>query len=84
MDPLGVKAYLARDWELIACMKDAVWMEIREEGGAEGQLRIMQMLYEHARLIHPDWPEPAVRKEDLLHHEELCSLLARADEKHAA
>lgn len=84
MDPLGVKAYLARDWGLIARMKDAVWMEIREDGGAEGQLRIMQILYEHARLLHPDWPESSVHDEDLLHHEQLCGQLARADEKHAA
>ena len=75
----GIRAFMARDWQLARDAKDAYWAErVRRLGPLEA-LRIADELRRQALLQHPDWPDAASRRDDLRHHVRMTELFARVD-----
>ena len=74
----GIRELVARDWEAARKDKDAYWGErIARFGPLEG-LRVAEELRRQALLLHPDWPDAALRRADLLSHVRLAELFLRA------
>lgn len=76
MDPLGVKAYLARDWGLFERSAAAHWAELRSLRGAGELLAIAQRMRQSAQ-ARCGPPTPADRDADLTEHLRLSALLHR-------
>jgi hypothetical protein len=73
----GIRDYVDRDWAAVRDAKDAYWAErIERLGPAEG-FRIAEELRLQARLVNPEWPSEEDRRQDLLAHARLRSLLDR-------
>ena len=77
MDPLAVRSFMRRAYDVVAESKQDHWARrFREEGG-DATWRAGQALREHVKLVRPDWPSEDDRAEDLEHHIELRRLLDR-------
>ena len=69
---------MSRDWAAVRQSKDAYWGErIATLGPAEG-CRIAEELRRQAIALNPDWPDAALRGEDLRAHARLADLFRRA------
>lgn len=78
MDRDSVRAFLARDWELLAASKRAHRAaRFRSSRGRSG-LEVAQMLRECMRRVRPGWPGARERQRDLADHVALKRLLDRA------
>jgi len=76
MDPLGVKAYLARDWGLFERSAAAHWAELRASRGPGELLAIAgRMRLSAQERCGP--PKAADRSADLAEHLRLSALLHR-------
>ena len=68
---------MARDWTSVRENKDAYWAaRIARLGPIEG-IRIAEELRRQALLRNPDWPDAALRRDDLLAHTRVTALLRR-------
>lgn len=68
-------AFAQRDWEAIAERKRRYWAE--NAMTADERLHIADELRRHARELHPDWPTPEQREEDLATHVRVGEALRR-------
>ncbi len=78
MDASGIAAFIDRDWSLLRNEKERYWAERLAGADAEQCLEIGEGLRQEVLAVHPDWPSPAERLEDLKAHEALCELMLRA------
>ena len=78
MDPRDVKAYLARGWAAAEALKEKHWAQEFARRGSEATLEASRALWEHMRLLRPDWPSDEERREDLSHHLDLKGSIDRA------
>lgn len=78
MDAKALRAFAARDWQLLEAGKREHWAAELRVHGAAALFRAAQMLREHARRTCPDWPTADDRAEDLAHHVRMKQLLDRA------
>ena len=70
----GIREFVSRDWDAARENKDAYWRDrIARLGPVEG-LRIADELRQQA-LLHPGWPQPDERDDDLQSHVRLAALL---------
>jgi hypothetical protein len=74
----GIRDFVARDWAAVRASKDRYWGErIERLGPAEG-LRIADELRRQALQLNADWPDAALRREDILSHVRLARAFRRA------
>ena len=78
MDVSGIGAFLKRDWPALAREKQRFWAERLAAAGPEEAMEIGEALRQEALAVHPDWPTPEERLEDLKAHEALAGLMRRA------
>lgn len=75
MNPEDLRAFAARDWDLVAREKERWWAERGRELSAAEKLRIGDMLRRHAKRLRPDWPSPEERRQDLETHARVAEAL---------
>ena len=68
-----IKSYIWRDWATVAERKRKYWADRPEAGW-----RASAVLWQHFKFLHPEWPRPAERVADLVHHVRIAQLLQRA------
>lgn len=78
MDAKHVRAYVERDWAAVEARKQAHWAREHAERGPEATLAASAALFEHMRLVRPDWPTAQERRADLEHHLALKRAIDRA------
>ena len=78
MDPVAVRSFMQRSYDVVAESKEDHWARRFQERGAEATWHAGQALREHAKRVRPDWPSEHDRAEDLEHHIQLKRLLDRA------
>ncbi len=78
MDPVAVRSFMRRAYDVVAESKQGYWAQRFRERGGEVTWRAGQALREHAQHVRPDWPSEHDRAEDLEHHIRLTRLLDRA------
>lgn len=71
MDAKDLKAYLERGWAAAEARKRAHWAGEFAARGPEATIQAAHALWQHMRLVRPDWPSEEQRHEDFLHHVEL-------------
>jgi hypothetical protein len=75
-DPLGVRAYLARDWEAARDNKRRYWHDRPARGGLAEALRVTEQLRAWTAANNPSWPTEQQREEDLATHPRVAQALA--------
>ena len=63
-----LRAYLERSWTAAAALKVEHWAREFAERGSEATLEVSRALWEHMRLVRPEWPSEDERRDDLAHH----------------
>jgi hypothetical protein len=63
-----VESFLGRDWASVQRLKADFWAEQKQRLTPEEILRVGEELWQTARQLHPDWPSPEDRREDLETH----------------
>lgn len=81
MDTTGIVDFQHRDWALLNREKQRFWAERLAAADPEQCIVIGEGLRLEALAVHPDWPSPEERREDLKAHEALSELLRRATAK---
>jgi hypothetical protein len=77
VDPSALRAYLEREWVAAERRKRAHWAREFAARGPEATVEAAHALWRHMRLVRPDWPSPAQRREDFAHHVELKQRIDR-------
>jgi len=72
------RAFMARDWSAVAEAKDDAWLALRDADGVPGVMRVAGELWDHARLVKPDWPSDGERADDLASHARVAEMFRRA------
>jgi hypothetical protein len=78
MTAAEIREFQARDWRLIERAKSDYWTAGEAPISPSVVLQIAGGLYEYARSLRPDWPNPAEREGDLASHIRLAVMLRRA------
>ncbi len=73
-----LKAYLDRRWAAAETLKVEHWAREFAERGPEATLAVSRALWEHMRLVRPEWPSDDERRDDLAHHLRLKRAIDRA------
>jgi hypothetical protein len=73
-----VRAFARRDWHAAGHAKDEHWAREFARRGPAATLEASAALWQHMRLIRPDWPTDQERSEDLAHHVALKRAIDRA------
>ena len=73
-----LRAYAQRAWHSAETLKQEHWAREVAERGPLVTFEASQVLWEHMRILRPDWPAPEERREDLAHHVALKRLIDRA------
>ena len=68
-------AFASRDWNAIAEHKRRYWTG--DDMSVDEKLRIADELRRYAYELHPDWPTPEQREEDLANHVRVGEALRR-------
>ena len=68
-------AFAQRDWDVIAEHKRHYWAE--NAMTVDERPRIADELWRYARELHPEWPTPEQREEDLATHVRVGEALRR-------
>jgi hypothetical protein len=63
-----LKAFIERDWAAAAALKREHWAREFAERGSAATLEASQALWQHMRLVRPNWPSDRERLHDLAHH----------------
>jgi hypothetical protein len=74
-DPLGVRAYLARDWRAARLGKRRYWQDRLARGGLVEALRVTEQLRAWTAHHNPSWPTEQQREEDLETHRRVSQAL---------
>ncbi|MSP16633.1 MAG: hypothetical protein EXR73_08495 [Myxococcales bacterium] len=72
-----LRAYLNRDWALVARAKAEFWADRVRRLGLVEVLRAMSELRDHARALRPDWPTDQERVDDLQSHHRVAEALSK-------
>ncbi len=78
MDPRDAKAYVDRGWAAAEALKREYWAKEFAHRGSGATLETSHALWQHMRLLRPDWPSDEERHDDLAHHLSLKRLIDRA------
>jgi hypothetical protein len=78
VDRRDVKAFAERAWRVANALKREHWAREFAERGPAATLAASHSLWQHMRLLRPDWPSDEERREDLAHHVVLKRTLDRA------
>lgn len=78
MDAKDVRAYVERDWASVEGRKQEHWARELTARGPEATIAASVALFEHMRLVRPEWPTPDDRRADLEHHIALKRAIDRA------
>jgi len=78
VDPRDLKAYLEREWAATEALKRAHWAREFAVRGPQATIEAAHALFQHMRLVRPDWPSEDQRREDFAHHVELKERIDRA------
>lgn len=70
-------AFLGRDWQSIALMKETTWAESGSRMRLIEALRIGDALRRDVVRRRPDWPSQSEREEDLAVHARVSEALSR-------
>jgi hypothetical protein len=81
VDPADIRAFVDRDWALIAQAKEDQWLEQKRSLTPSAAIALAAGLYQYAKALKPDWPDPAEREADLASHIRMAELLRRVDEQ---
>lgn len=73
-------AFASRDWDAIAEHKRRYWAD--NAMTPDERLAIADELRNHALALHPDWPTPEQREEDLATHIRVGEALRRVRRPH--
>jgi hypothetical protein len=73
-----LKAYRERGWAAAEADKRAHWAREFRARGPAATLAAAHALFQHMRLVRPDWPSEAQRRDDFAHHVELKRRIDRA------
>ena len=77
MNPVDVKAYTQRDWDLVHRLKEQFWAERKRLLTPAQALRIGDDLRRHAVNLREGWPSDQERQEDLKAHLKVTRSLRR-------
>ena len=72
-----VRAYLGRDWEAVAELKDRFWLEQRRLHGVAGAWKVADELRRAVLALRPTWPSEEDREDDLTVHVRMSEALRR-------
>jgi hypothetical protein len=78
MEPGDLRAYADRRWAAVEILKLEHWTREFAARGPAATLEASHGLWEHMRLLRPDWPSDEERREDLDHHLRLKRAIDRA------
>jgi hypothetical protein len=78
------RAFVERDWEAAAALKGAHWAREFAARGAAATFEASAALWQHMRIVRPDWPTDEDRRDDLAHHIALKRAIDRAARVFAA
>ena len=78
MDAQDAKAYVDRGWAAAEGRKREYWAREFAQRGSGASLDASHTLWQHMRLLRPDWPSDEERRSDLAHHLGLKRLIERA------
>lgn len=78
MEPSDLRAYRERGWAVAEAAKRAHWAREFAARGPAATIEAAHALFEHMRLVRPDWPSEDQRREDFAHHVELKRRIDRA------
>jgi hypothetical protein len=73
-----IRAYLGRDWEAVAELKDRFWLEQRRLHGVAGAMQVANELRRAVLALRPTWPSEEEREEDIAVHVRVGEVLRRA------
>lgn len=76
-----LRAFALRDWERLAEMKRAAWLERKRKLGSTTAFSDAAELFQWVRRVRPDWPSEQDRALDLEHHGQLNRLFDRFAER---
>lgn len=71
-----LRAYVRRDWAVLAEAKRAHWLAQRALGPAHAA-RVVDDLRNQVRAVRPDWPSDEERAADLASHIRVAEILRR-------
>lgn len=74
----GIRELVDRDWEAVRDNTDTYWSERIARLGPIEACRMAEELRRFALMQHPEWPDPAMRADDLDAHIHLSALFRRA------
>lgn len=77
MEPKHLRAFIERDWAAVASLKQEHWAREFADRGSAATLEASQVLWQHMRLVRPDWPSAQERLDDLAHHVSLKRTIDR-------
>jgi hypothetical protein len=80
-DPEALRAFALRDRRVIQPSRDDHWQKSKLESGPAESVRVAEELRAHIRLIHPEWPTPADRRDDLEAHVRVSEALRRVSRR---
>ena len=78
MNPRDAKAYVGRGWTAAETLTREYWAKEFASRGSEATLEASHALWQHMRLLRPEWPSDEERRGDLAHHISLKRLIDRA------
>lgn len=73
-----VRAFARRDWQAADALKREHWSREFAGRGPAATLEAAGALWQHMRLVRPDWPSDQDRRDDLAHHIALKRAIDRA------
>ncbi|MBI5628940.1 MAG: hypothetical protein HY953_08475 [Candidatus Rokubacteria bacterium] len=68
MESEDARDYVHRGWGAAEALKQEHWAREFARRGPGATLEASEALWEHMRLLRPDWPSDEERHEDLAHH----------------
>jgi len=83
MTSTEIRAFQERDWRLIERSKSDYWVSQKATMTPAAILELAGELFDYARTLKPDWPNPSERDADLASHSRVASMLHRAAENRA-
>ena len=73
-----MRAFARRDWQAAEVSKREHWTREFAARGPAATLEASAALWQHMRMVRPDWPTEGERREDLAHHIALKRAIDRA------
>ena len=78
MEASDLRAYRERGWALAEAEKRSHWAREFAARGPVATIQAAHALFQHMRLVRPDWPSEDQRRADFAHHVELKRRIDRA------